>query len=476
LPRDTCDTHGTRGTSLITMKDVTGYVKQIKGQVVEVEFRMDKPQVHDLLIMSEDPSVMLEVYSSASATTFYCIVFENVERLYRGAILQNTQRPIQIPAGLGVLGRAMNLFGKPLDGKGEIKTSERRSIYSTEIGYNRVVVSKEIVQTGIKAIDFFSPILKGGKIGIFGGAGVGKTILLTEIIHNIINQNPRDTVSVFAGVGERSREGQELHQSLTESKVLDHVCLLYGSMGENASVRFKTALAAISVAEHFRDDVGKNVLFFIDNLYRFAQAGHELSMLMNTIPSEGGYQPTLTSEMASLHERLFSTEKNNITSFEAIYVPSDDMLDYGVQSVFTHLDANIVLSRNVYQEGRYPAINLLSSVSTALKPNIVGKTHAKTVIKASQLLKEASGLERIASLIGESELNEKDKVIFNKAKLLKSYMTQTFFVTEPQTERPGVFVPVNDTVNDVAAILEGKYDNVNPNQIKEIGSLKDLSL
>lgn len=457
------------------MEENIGRIKQIKGHVVEVEFLVNMPRVHDQLILKDDPSVALEVFASATASTFYCIVFAQVEKLFRGAKVINTQKTIQIPVGPEVLGRVMNLFGKPLDGKKEIKTQETKSIYSEEVGYDRVVISKEIIQTGIKAIDFFSPVLKGGKIGIFGGAGVGKTILLTEIIHNIINQNPGETVSIFAGVGERSREGQELFQALEESKVLDHVCLLYGSMGENASVRFKTALAAISIAEHFRDNEEKNVLFFIDNLYRFAQAGHELSMLMNTIPSEGGYQPTLTSEMASLHERLFSTKKNNITSFEAIYVPSDDMLDYGVQSVFTHLDANIVLSRTIYQEGRYPAINLLSSVSTALKPDVVGKIHAKTVVRAEQLLKISTGLERIASLIGESELNEKDKIVYNKAKLLKNYMTQNFFVTEAQTGKKGDFVPVIDTVADVEAILEGKYDSLDPNKLKDIGSLKDLT-
>lgn len=451
-----------------------GVVKQIKGQVVEVEFLINKPQIHDLLIMEEDNSVQLEVYSSADATSFYCIAFSQVEKLFRGAKIVNTKKSIQIPVGKEVLGRVINLFGKPLDGKEEVKTKETKSIYSPEVGYDSVVVSKEIIQTGIKAIDFFSPILKGGKIGLFGGAGVGKTILLTEIIHNIINQNPSDTVSIFAGVGERAREGQELYQALEESKVLDHVSLLYGSMGENASIRFKIALAGISMAEHFRDTESKNVLFFIDNLYRFAQAGHELSMLMNTIPSEGGYQPTLTSEMASLHERLFSTQENSITSFEAIYVPSDDMLDFGVQSVFTHLDANIVLSRNIYQEGRYPAINLLSSVSTALKPDVVGKLHSKTVIRSEQLLKKAAGLERIASLIGESELNEQDKIMYNRAKLLKSYMTQSFFVVEQQTGKKGVFVPVNETVADVEQILEGKYDALDPNKIKDIGGLKDL--
>jgi F-type H+/Na+-transporting ATPase subunit beta len=453
---------------------MTGTVKQIKGQVVEVEFLEEKPNIHDLLILESDPSVQLEVYSSSSKDSFYAIIFSHAEKLFRGARLTNTKSSIKIPVGRNILGRVMNLFGEPLDGKGEIKTTNQKPIYNREGGsYDRVIVSKEIIQTGIKAIDFFSPILKGGKVGIFGGAGVGKTILLTEIIHNIINQNP-ETVSIFAGVGERSREGQELHQSLEESRVLDHVCLLYGSMGENASIRFKTAQASVAVAEYFRDDERKNVLFFIDNMYRFAQAGHELSMLMNTIPSEGGYQATLTSEMASIHERLFSTKEANITSFEAIYVPSDDILDFGVQSVFTHLDANIVLSRNVYREGRYPAVELLSSSSTSLRPDIVGRDHARVAVKAGSLLKEAAGLERIASLIGESELNETDKITYNRAKLLKNYMTQSFFVTEPQTERKGVFVPVADTVADAAAIIEGKYDSLNPSRIRDIGSLKNF--
>ena len=458
------------------MDENIGQIKQIKGQVVETEFLLNKPQIHDLLVLEGDFSVQLEVFASSGSTSFYCIIFEHAEKLHRGARIVNTQKSIQIPVGPEVLGRAMNLFGKPLDGKGEIITRDFKSIYSGETGFDRVVVSRKVMQTGIKAIDFFSPVLKGGKIGIFGGAGVGKTILLTEIIHTIINQNPTDTVSVFAGVGERAREGQELYQALEESKVLDHVALLYGPMGENASIRFKTALASISLAEYFRDTESKNVLFFIDNLYRFAQAGNELSMLMNTIPSEGGYQPTLSSEMASLHERLFSTKETNITSFEAIYVPSDDMLDFGVQSVFTHLDANIVLSRNIYQEGRYPAINLLSSISTALKPDVVGKTHSKTVIRAEQLLKSAAGLERIASLIGESELNEKDKSTYSRARLLKNYMTQSFFVAEPQTGKKGVFVQVSATVADVEAILAGKYDTVDPNKIKQIGSLKDANL
>lgn len=456
------------------MEEHIGRVKQVKGTVVEVEFLADKPKVHDLLVLQSDPSVILEVYTSASPNSFYCFNLSHSNKLHRGAVLINTRKTIEIPVGDAVMGRVMNLFGQPLDGKGEIKAVQRKSIYNEISSFDNAVVSKEIIPTGIKAIDFFSPIPKGGKIGIFGGAGVGKTILLTEIIHNIVNQKESQTVSVFAGVGERVREGQELYEALRENNVLQYASLFYGTMGENATIRFKTALAGIALSEYFRDTMKKNVLFFVDNVYRFAQAGYELSMLMNTIPSEGGYQPTLPSEMAGLHERLYSTAQNNITTFEAVYVPSDDMLDNGVQSVFTYLDANIVLSRNIYQEGRYPAIELLSSVSSALKPDMVGENHARTALKAQQLLKKSASLERIASLIGESELNEKDKVIYKRATILKNYMTQSFFVTETQSGRKGVYVNVEDTVNDVVAILDGKHDETDPYKIRGIGTLKEL--
>lgn len=454
--------------------DTTGKIKKIKGQVAEVEFLTDKPQTHDLLVLESDPSVMLEVYHSASPTTFYCLILSHANKLHRGSRMVNTHRTLDIPVGPGILGRVMNLFGEPVDDRGEIQSQDRRSIYNDEISFDRVKLPKEIIQTGIKAIDFFSPILKGGKIGIFGGAGVGKTILLTEIIHNIISQNASDVVTVYAGVGERVREGQELHEALSDSGVLDHTTLVYGHMGDNATIRFKTALAGVAIAEQFRDIEEKNVLFFIDNIYRFAQAGYELSMLMNSIPSEGGYQATLASEMAGLHERLFSTESKSITAFETVYVPSDDMLDHGVQAVFNYLDASIVLSRNVYQEGRYPAIDLLSSLSSALKPEIVGELHAKTAIAAQKLLKTAASLERIASLIGESELNDADKVIFFRAKILKNYMTQSFYVVEAQSGKAGVAVELADTVADVAAILDGTYDHIEAYDIKEIGSMKNI--
>lgn len=456
------------------MDKTKGKIKTIKGNIVEVEFTDEKPQIYDILVLEEDPSIILEVYTSASQTSFYCFVLTKPEKISRGAIVVNTHKSIEIPVGPEVLGRVMNLFGEPVDEKGEIKTKERKSIYSHTINFDNLILAKDVIETGIKAIDFFSPILRGGKIGIFGGAGVGKTILLTEIIHNIVNKNPSESVSIFAGVGERVREGQELYEALHESKVIQYASLFYGHMGDNAIVRFKIALSGISLAEYFRDTAKKNVLFFIDNIYRYAQAGYELSMLMNTIPSEGGYQATLSSEIAGIHERLFSTADNSITAFETVYVPSDDLLDNAVQAVFTYLDANITLSRLVYQEGIYPAIDLLSSSSSALNAKIVGELHAKTVIKAEQFLKKAAGLERIVSLIGESELNETDRLVYNRSRLLRNYMSQSFFVVEPQTGRPGVYVPRADTVNDVAAILDGKYDGIDPYEIRGVGSLKDI--
>jgi F-type H+-transporting ATPase subunit beta len=281
-------------------------------------------------------------------------------------------------------------------------------------------------------------------------------------------------VSVFTGVGERTREGEELFQTLIESNVMQSVSLIYGSMGENPALRFRTAFTGVTIGEYFRDVMGKDVLFFIDNIFRFAQSGYELSTLMNAIPSEGGYQSTLTSEMASFHERLVSTNKNAITTFEAIYVPADDLTDAGVQAIFPYLDSSLILSRNVYQEGRFPAIDILASNSSALNTETVGPVHYETAIDAQALLKKAVALDRIVSLIGESELSADDQKIYKRAKMLKNFMTQNFTVVEAQTEKKGVFVEVKDTVNDVKAILDGKIDVLAPEDLLYIGTLKDV--
>ncbi len=449
-----------------------GKIIAIYGQVVEVEFTDSQPNLHDLVYLENDKSIKFEVFASASDSVYYCLLLSPNSKLQRGQFVINTGEPIKIPVGPNVLGRIMNVFGDAQDGGKPITSTVHKPITSDAVEYDDVVVPSQVLETGIKAIDFFSPLLRGGRVGLFGGAGVGKTILLTEVIHNVVVLAKKNNVSIFTGVGERIREGQELFETLKESKVLPSVALVFGQMGENPAVRFKTALTGLSLAEHFRDEEQKDVLFFIDNIFRFAQAGYELSTLMNTIPGEGGYQATLASEMAQFHERLASTKNASITSMEAVYVPSDDVTDYGVQSVFPYLDSSVVLSRAVYQEGRFPAIDFLSSTSSALSPDIVGEEHYKSFIDAQGLLKRALTLERIVSLIGESELPADDQVAYKRARLLKSYMTQSFFVTESQTGRPGEYVKRADTIADVNDILAGAYDTIEPERLMYVGTLR----
>jgi F-type H+-transporting ATPase subunit beta len=453
---------------------VTGKVVSIKGQIIEVEFLEDKPRIYDVLTSKEDPSVKMEIYTSASPTSFYCLALANTDQLHHGSILINTGQPIKVPVGIEMLGRVVDTLGDPQDGLGEIKTKETRPIIAKDVSFANVEIPRELMETGIKTIDFFTPIVKGGKVGLFGGAGVGKTVIISEIIHNLVILNPEKNVSVFTGVGERTREGEELFATLKESKVMQGVTLIYGSMGVNAALRFRTAFTGVTLAEYYRDFLGKDVLFFIDNVFRFAQSGYELSTLMNSIPSEGGYQATLTSEMASFHERLVSTYKHTITTFEAIYVPADDLTDSGVQAIFPYLDSGIILSRSVYQEGRFPAIDVLSSNSSALNPDTIGQLHYDTALEAQTLLKRATALERIVSLIGESELSTDDQTAYRRSKMLKNYMTQNFTVVENQTEKKGVYVPVKETVNDVRAILDGKVDKLQPEDVLYIGTLKDV--
>jgi F-type H+-transporting ATPase subunit beta len=453
---------------------ITGKVISVKGQIIEAEFSEEKPGIYHVLQLKEDPTVQMEVYTSASPNSFYCLALSPVTKLHRGSEVVSTQQPIKIPVGTQLLGRVIDTLGHAQDGNGDIKTDEDRPIIANGLAYASVDIPHELLETGIKVVDFFTPIVKGGKSGLFGGAGVGKTVIISEIIHNLVILNPEINVSIFTGVGERTREGEELFTTLQESKVMQGVCLIYGSMGENPAIRFRTAFTGVTIAEYFRDSLGKDVLFFIDNVFRFAQSGYELSTLMNAIPSEGGYQSTLTSEMASFHERLISTKKNAITTFEAIYVPADDLTDAGVQAIFPYLDSNIILSRSVYQEGRFPAVDILSSTSSSLNPDIVGDLHYQVATDAQALLKKAVSLDRIVSLIGESELSADDQVIYKRAKMLKNYMAQYFTVVEAQTGKKGVFVPVKDTVQDVKAILEGKVDSLQPEDLLYIGTLKDI--
>lgn len=450
-----------------------GKIIAINGQVIEISFQHQKPAMHDVLVLESDAGVKMEVRDSASTNSYYCILLSPTTKIRRGARVINTHKALEIPVGQGVLGRVIDVFGRPQDGQGELQNITLLPLYRDPPAYGSIPTRAAILETGIKALDLFCPIIRGGKIGLFGGAGVGKTLLLTEIIHNVVTMHG-NSVSVFSGIGERVREGQELHETLAESKVLPNVSLLYGTMGENPAIRFLTSYAAVSVAEYFRDQMKKDVLFFMDNAFRFAQAGNELSLLMNQIPSEDGYQPTLDAEMASLHERLISTNDNAMTTMETVYIPNDDILDHGVQSIFPYLDAFLVLSRTVYQEGRLPAIDILPSTSSALNPKIAGKDHYDVSIQASALLKKGVSLERIVSLVGEAELSGDDQIQFRRAKKLRNYMTQSFFVAENQTGRKGVFVRLEQAIADVKAILAGQVDQIPEENFMYIGSLKDL--
>lgn len=456
-----------------------GRIISNNGQVVVVKFGQSQPRMHELLTVEDDPNVKMQVQSIDQAGIYKCLLLEGGKRLNRTSNVIPTGQTIQMPVGAGVLGRVLNIFGQPEDGKGPLQIEQFRSIYSDAPTYSEIGQQKEVLVTGIKAIDFFCPLLKGGKVGLFGGAGVGKTILLTEVIHNIVQLSASEkqkNISIFAGVGERTREGQELYESLQDGGVLPSSVLVLGTMGENPAIRYLTSLAAVSIAEHFRDEMERDVLFFIDNIFRFAQAGNELSLLMNNIPSEDSYQATLSSEMADFHERLNATSKSTITTVEAIYVPNDDILDQGVQSVLPYLDSSVTLSRSIYQEGRLPAIDLLGSTSSVLAPEIVGEKHFQTVIQAQSLLKKALSLEQIVQLVGESELSKEDQIQYKRSKLLKNYMTQSFFVAESQTGRKGTFVPIKDTVEDIIGILNGVYDIVSEEKILYIGSIKELKL
>lgn len=440
------------------MKNI-GTIVSFVGQVAVVEFETYQPHLSEI-IKNENDSIVLMVQSSKTATSFFCLILRGGWLVRRGDQLEATGHPLRIPVGEQVLGKAINIFGEAIDGN--VEEIDHRKSWSIYDKRNAEVLSEEedkVWETGIKVIDFFAPLVKGRKMGLFGGAGVGKTLLLTEIMHNIVTvKGQKKSVSVFAGVGERIREGYELYQELKKRALLSQVSLIFGTMGENAAVRFLTGMAGATIAEHFRDELQRDVLFFVDNTFRFIQAGAELSTLTDTIPSEDGYQPDLTSQMAEFHKRLVSTKDGVISAIEAIYVPADDILDLGVQSVMNYLDSSVVLSRDVYQQGYLPAIDILASSSAVLEPNIIGDQHYRAVIEAKKTLRQAASLERMVSLVGEAELSEDNQTIYQRSQRLRAYMTQPFSVVEAQTGKKGEQVKLKDTVTDVEAILRGDYD------------------
>ena len=452
-----------------------GIVLAVEGQVAEVEFSHAAPAVHDILVLENDQSVTMEVFSSSRANSYYCLVLSSSVELRRGAAVLNTGVPITISAGRELLGRVIDFAGVPLDGKGAIAGPDAFPIYRTSSHYRDASTKQEILETGIKVVDLFCPLLKGGKIGLLGGAGVGKTVMLTELLHNIILMREQaSTVSVFAGVGERVREGQELIATLEEKKALPSVSVVLGPMGSPPAVRRITAHTAVAVAEYFRDVLKMNVLFFIDNVFRFAQAGNELSMIMKTIPSEDGYQPTLASEISSIHGRLISTQDAAVTTIEAVYIPNDDILDQAVQAVFAHLDSVVVFSRDVYQQNLLPAVDPLASYSSALNPGTAGEFHYETAREVGVLFKRSESLERVVSLVGESELSPEDRILYQRSRKIRNFLTQNLYVVEDQANLEGQFVPLKTTLEDVKAILEGKYDSIPEDKFRYIGSAKEI--
>ncbi len=454
-------------------------VKAIRNFVIELEFADSEGLlIGDILIHEEDPAIKLVALSSSkNDNCFFCASLVESYLIHSGTKFYRTNEQIQIPAGNEILGRVFDLFGNGIDGLGDLKPSRYENLFhKADNFYAETEGSFEnnFIETGIKVIDVFSPLMGGRKIGLFGGAGVGKTVLLSEILHNVINRNKEKFVSIFAGIGERTREGQELYEELKRTGVVSQSTLLFGPMGSNPTVRFLTGYAGVSLARHFRDIQGKNVLFLADNMFRFAQAGNELFLLMDQISSEDGYQAALVSQIADIHENLVNSENNTVTTIEAIYVPADDIFDPAVQEVFGFLDSSILLSRDIYREGRYPAVDVLQSSSSLISPENVGNYHYNIVLRAKSLLRDAVSIERIVALVGISELSDGDRLTFERANKLKNYLTQYFFTAEKQTGRKGSYVTLQKSLEDIDSILTGKYDDVSEDKFMFIGSLDEL--
>ncbi len=455
--------------------EVFGIIKAVNGQIATVEVENDIfPALNEILISPEDSSVFLEVYLE-SENNIYCQILSNPDKLYRGMQVVSTGTDLKIPVGKAVLGRVIDLFGSPRDNLGAISKDNKTSIYSKAPSINIVKATFQLLETGIKAIDFLTPIQKGGKVGFIGGAGVGKTILLTELLHNITSTQ-KNFYSVFAGVGERIREGQELHERLKQSKVLPKTIIVLGQMNENAAIRFRVALAAIAEAEYFRDFLKSDVLVFIDNMFRFVQAGNEVATILGTIPSEQAYQATLQTEISTLEDRLIPTENGTITSFQNVYVPADEITDAGVTAVTSLLDTAIVLSRSVAQKGIYPPLDLFQTSSSTLSKAFLGEDHFKALTQFQQLLANYDKLSHIAAIVGEAELSTENRILYNRTKKIITYLTQPFFVTENQTGRKGVFVQKDTTVKDIATILSGSLDSIPTEKLMYIGTLKDANI
>ncbi|BGI50813.1 MAG: F0F1 ATP synthase subunit beta [Arsenophonus endosymbiont of Ceratovacuna japonica] len=450
-----------------------GKIIQIIGAVIDVEFSQNEiPKIYDALeVINNKEKLILEVQQQLGDGIVRCIAMGTSHGLKRGLDVINLAHPIEVPVGKATLGRIINVLGDPIDMKGKINEKERWPIHRAAPNYKDLSNSTELLETGIKVIDLICPFAKGGKIGLFGGAGVGKTINMMELIRNITIKH--SGYSVFTGVGERTREGNDFYNEMLDSNVLDKVSLVYGQMNEPPGNRLRVALTGLTIAEKFRDE-GLDILLFIDNIYRYTLAGTEVSSLLGRMPSAVGYQPTLAEEMGILQERIASTKYGSITSIQAVYVPADDLTDPSPATTFVHLDSTIVLSRQIAELGIYPAVDPLNSTSCQLDPLIVGQEHYDVTCNIRSILQRYQELKDIIIILGIDELSEKDKLIVSRARKIQRFLSQPFFVAEVFTGLLGKFVPLEDTINDFKGILNGDYDNLPEQAFYMVGNIKEV--
>lgn len=455
-----------------------GKITQVMGPVVDVVFEegnlpviLSALKVTNKNINNKEWNLVLEVAQHLGDNVVRTIAMDSSEGLVRGSKVQDTGEMISAPVGKGVLGRIMNVIGEPIDEKGEIKSKERWPIHRSAPPFEDQSTEAEMLMTGIKVVDLLAPYVKGGKIGLFGGAGVGKTVLIQELIRNIATEH--GGYSVFAGVGERTREGNDLYREMEESGVLNKTALVFGQMNEPPGARARVALTGLTQAEYFRDEEGQDVLLFVDNIFRFTQAGAEVSALLGRIPSAVGYQPTLGTEMGNLQERITSTKKGSITSVQAVYVPADDLTDPAPATTFTHLDAKTALDREIAAKGIYPAVHPLISTSRILDPQIIGEEHYKTARDVQVILQRYRELQDIIAILGMDELSDEDKLAVNRARKVERFLSQPFFVAEQFTGMPGKYVDIKDTVKGFREIVDGKHDNVPEQAFYLVGTIED---
>ncbi len=449
-----------------------GTIVEIIGAVVDVEFPRDSvPKVYQALVL-EDGDLVFEVQQQLGDGVVRTIAMGTTDGLKRNLKVKNTHHPIQVPVGQKTLGRIMDVLGRPIDEKGDINAEFTRPIHRRPPSYEDQAGGQELLETGIKVIDLLCPFAKGGKVGLFGGAGVGKTVNMMELIRNIASEH--SGYSVFAGVGERTREGNDFYHEMKDSNVLDKVSLVYGQMNEPPGNRLRVALTGLTMAEEFRDE-GRDVLLFIDNIYRYTLAGVEVSALLGRMPSAVGYQPTLAEEMGMLQERITSTKTGSITSIQAVYVPADDLTDPSPATTFSHLDATVVLSRQIAEIGIYPAVDPLDSTSRQLDPLVVGLEHYETARRVQQTLQRYKELKDIIAILGMDELSEDDKRVVSRARKIQRFLSQPFFVAEVFTGSPGKYVPLKDTIKGFQGILAGEYDDLPEQAFYMVGSIEEAA-